>query len=175
MKKIILYAKGKDRPGIISDITNEINILNGNIETSKMIKLESMFNILMLIQINEKNIILLQKKLNRISNLSIEFNNIEESNGEFEKMFFFRLKGADNEGIIHIFTNYFYNNKINILDLESEISNAPVTGQTLFFLKSRLLVPSNLNYTDIENDLIDLSNKHNVAIKFKNFDFSKDY
>ncbi len=175
MKKIILYAKGKDRPGIISDITNEINILNGNIETSKMIKLESMFNILMLIQINEKNIILLQKKLNRISNLSIEFNNIEESNGEFEKMFFFRLKGADNEGIVHIFTNYFYNNKINILDLESEISNAPVTGQTLFFLKSRLLVPSNLNYTDIENDLIDLSNKHNVAIKFKNFDFSKDY
>tara|TARA_B100002052_G_scaffold221460_1_gene203460 strand:+ start:727 stop:1254 length:528 start_codon:yes stop_codon:yes gene_type:complete len=175
MKKIILYAKGKDRPGIISNITNEINILNGNIETSKMIKLESSFNILMLIQIKEKNIISLKEKLNRIPNLSIEFNNIEKSNSKLEKMFFFRLKGADNEGIIHIFTNYFYNNNINILDLESEISNAPVTGQTLFFLKTRLLVPSSLNYSDVENDLIDLSNKHNVAIKFKKFDISKDY
>ena len=175
MKKIILYAKGKDRPGIISDITNEINLLSGNIETSKMIKLESIFNILMLIQINEKKIISLKENLNKISNLSIEFNNTEESNSKFKKMFFFRLKGADNEGIVHIFTNYFYNNKINILDLESEISNAPVTGQTLFFLKSRLLVPNNLNYSDVENDLIELSNKHNVAIKFKKFDISKDY
>ncbi len=175
MKKIILYAKGIDRPGIISDITNEINLLNGNIETSKMIKLESIFNILMLVQIKEKKIISLKEKLNKISNLSIEFNNTEESDNQFEKMFFFRLKGADNEGIIHIFTNYFYKNKINILDLESEISNAPVTGQALFFLKSRILVPNNLNYSDIKNDLIDLSNKHNVAIKFKKFDISMDY
>ena len=66
MKKIILYAKGKDRPGIISDITNEINLLNGNIETSKMIKLESIFNILMLVQIKEKKIISLKEKLNKI-------------------------------------------------------------------------------------------------------------
>ena len=68
MKKIILYAKGIDRPGIISDITNEINLLNGNIETSKMIKLESIFNILMLVQIKEKKIISLKEKLNKISN-----------------------------------------------------------------------------------------------------------
>ena len=80
-------------------------------------------------------------------------------------MFFFRLKGADNEGIIHIFTNYFYKNKINILDLESENSNPPVTGQALYFLKSRILVPNNLNYSDIQIQLRKryLSDKENFG------------
>ena len=45
MEKIIIYVSGKDRTGIISDITKEISNLNGNIETSKMIKLGQDFNI----------------------------------------------------------------------------------------------------------------------------------
>ena len=38
MNKIIVYVSGKDRIGIISDISKAISELNGNIETSKMIK-----------------------------------------------------------------------------------------------------------------------------------------
>ena len=33
MEKIIIYVNGKDRVGLISDITKEISSLNGNIET----------------------------------------------------------------------------------------------------------------------------------------------
>ena len=48
MEKIIIYVNGKDRIGLISDITKEISNLNGNIETSKMLKLNQDFNIIIL-------------------------------------------------------------------------------------------------------------------------------
>ena len=50
MKKIIIYVSGNDRIGIISDITKVISEFNGNIETSKMIKLSQDFNMLILDQ-----------------------------------------------------------------------------------------------------------------------------
>lgn len=213
MKKITIYAKGKDRTGIISEISKAINNCKGNIETSKMIKLETDFNILALVEIDDSQIDILEKKLNDISELSIEINDTGSTNDnneyrenkldigdvrdinyqkELEKdflkrnvegiddnnddrLFYFRLKGADNEGIVYLFTSYFYNHKINILDLETEITNAPVTGQPLFFLKSKLLFPLGVDSETVKSELIKLSNINNVAIKFERFNQPMDY
>ena len=175
MNKIILYAKGKDRSGIISEISEIINKFNGNIEITKMIKLESHFNILALIQIQKDKINKLENKLNQITNLYIEINETKKLEEDTNRLFYFRLKGADNEGIVHIFTNYLYKQNINILDLESEITNAPVTGHQLFLLKSKLLLPNKIDAKIIKNELIRLSNINNVVIKFEKFNNSMDY
>lgn len=175
MKKIILYVKGKDRPGIISEISSEINNSKGNIETSKMIKLGSYFNILALIEINEINLEKLKSKLNNFSDLSITIDTTKKDENDKKQLFYFRLKGADNEGIVHAFTNYFYNKNINILDLDSEIINAPITGQPLFFLKARILLTKELESKIIKKELIELSNTNNVAIKFEKFNKPIDY
>ena len=176
MKKITIYAKGKDRTGIISEISKAINNCKGNIETSKMIKLETDFNILALVEIDDSQIDVLEKKLNDISELSIEINDTGSTNDNNDnRLFYFRLKGADNEGIVYLFTSYFYNHKINILDLETEITNAPVTGQPLFFLKSKLLFPLGVDSETVKSELIELSNINNVAIKFERFNQPMDY
>ena len=67
MEKIIIYANGKDRVGIISDITKEISNAGGNIETSKMIKLDQEFNMLVLISIDKHSIFFESMKLIRYS------------------------------------------------------------------------------------------------------------
>ena len=46
MKKIIINAFGKDKPGIVSKISGIIKSFQGNIETSKMVQLESDFTLL---------------------------------------------------------------------------------------------------------------------------------
>ena len=50
MKNFIVYISGLDRMGFISDISKEISHLNGNIETSKMVRLENEFSMLILIE-----------------------------------------------------------------------------------------------------------------------------
>ena len=172
MKKIILYATGKDQTGIISDISEKINLLNGNIETSKMIKLEEFFNVLALISIDENKIKKLEESLKNIEGLDITLSKVLTNSKTNDKdVYKFSLKGADSEGIVYTFTNYLQNQKINIKDLETEIKNAPVTGYPLFFLTATILIPNKLSSENIRKKLIELSHKHNVAIKLEAIDY----
>ena len=172
MKKIILYATGKDQTGIISDISEKINLLNGNIETSKMIKLEEVFNVLALISIDENKIKKLEESLKNIEGLDITLSKVSTNSKINDKdVYKFSLKGADSEGIVYTFTNYLQNQKINIKDLETEIKNAPVTGYPLFFLTATILIPNKLSPENIRKKLIELSHKHNVAIKLETIDY----
>ena len=172
MKKIILYATGKDQTGIISEISEKINLLNGNIETSKMIKLEDFFNVLALISIDENRIKELEESLKNIKGLDVTLNKVSINSKTNDKdIYKFSLKGADNEGIVYTFTNYLQNQKINIKDLETEIKNAPVTGYPLFFLSAIIMIPNKLSPENIRKKLIELSHKHNVAIKLEAIDY----
>ena len=56
MNKIIIYVKGSDRVGIVSEISKKISGFGGNIENSKMIKLEHKFYMILLVNINNKTL-----------------------------------------------------------------------------------------------------------------------
>ena len=136
MEKIIIYVSGLDRVGIISDITKKINSLNGNIETSKMIKLGQDFNMLVLVSLNSGDINTLKKSLSEYNDLSINIKQTVLDNSSAKNKFVFILKGADNEGIVHYCTQLFSKLNINIIDLETKLLNAPITGTPLFYIKS---------------------------------------
>ena len=144
MEKIIIYTNGKDRIGIISDITKEISNLGGNIETSKMIKLDQEFNMLVLVSIDKQKIDLLEKNLLLYNDLEIHIKRTLSNNKNLDNEYIFILKGADTEGIVHQCTTLFSNLKINIIDLETKIINAPITGSPLFYIKSIISI-SNKN------------------------------
>ena len=46
MNRIIITAIGRDRPGLVNKITSIINNNDGNIENSKMIKIDDQFAII---------------------------------------------------------------------------------------------------------------------------------
>ena len=170
MKKIIIYANGKDRVGIISDITKEISNLGGNIETSKMIKLDQEFNMLVLISIDKQNIDLLEKNLLlHNDDLEIYIKKTLNKKTNLNNEYIFILKGADTEGIVHQCTSLFSNLKINIIDLETKIINAPITGAPLFYIKSIISIPIESSIKNIQNQMLDLERKSNVKIKFEEY------
>ena len=170
MEKIIIYVSGRDRIGIISDITKEISKLNGNIETSKMIKLEQDFNILMLVSINNKNIEQLSQKLYSYSDLDVLIKKTSNKNINSNNKYIFILKGADTEGIVHQCTQLFSKLKVNIIDLETQLINAPVTGSPLFYIKAIISIPKSESMQIIENAINQLETEANVKIKFDIYD-----
>ena len=169
MKKFIIYVSGLDRVGIISDITKQISSLNGNIQTSKMIKLGQDFNMLVLISLEEKNIKILKRSLT-ILQVSIK----ETSSDQFntENKFVFRLKGADNAGIVRYCTKLFSKLNINTLDLETKILNAPTTGSPLFYIKAIILIPEHDSINKLKQSITNIENEKNVVIKFSKYDDS---
>ena len=106
MKKIIINAFGKDKPGIVAKISGIIKSFNGNIEISKMIQLETDFTVLMLVEISEDNITTLTNSLEKIKNLNITINKTgTKSNSNNFIKYFFSINANDNEGIIYLFTD----------------------------------------------------------------------
>lgn len=169
MEKIIIYTNGKDRIGIISDITKEISNLGGNIETSKMIKLDQEFNMLVLVSIDKQKIDLLEKNLLLYNDLEIHIKRTLSNNKNLDNEYIFILKGADTEGIVHQCTTLFSNLKINIIDLETKIINAPITGSPLFYIKSIISISNKNSIENIQNKILDFEKQSNVKIKFEEY------
>ena len=165
MKKIIINTFGNDEPGIVSKISGVISSYNGNIIKSKMMKIDNIFSAIIIVNIQSKDENLLIKKINQISELHsiIKNINIIEDNKNSYKLYSFSLECIDNEGIIHHFTKYLNNQKINIEKMDTSTINAPITGITLFKLNSLLCIPSDLNIKDIKKNLNKLSEQFNVS------------
>ena len=167
MEQIIIYVNGKDRIGLISDITKQISNLNGNIETSKMIKLGQDFNMLMLISINSQKIDLLNDNLSLYDDLNISIKKTLNNSTNLNNKYIFILKGADTEGIVHQCTQLFSDLNINIIDLETQLINAPVTGTPLFYIKAVISISKDISLQTIRNQIANLESKANVKIKFE--------
>ena len=171
MKKIIINSFANDEPGIVSKISGIISAYNGNIIKSKMMKIDNIFSVIIIVNIESGNKNSLIKKINQISELNSIIKDMDtiEDNKINYKLYSFSLECIDNEGIIHHFTKYLNNQKINIKKMSTSTLNAPITGIILFKLDSLLYIPSDLDIKNIKNKLNKLSEQFNVSYNISLF------
>ena len=164
LKNIIITATGSDKPGIVSDLTNIITNHGGNVEESRMSRLGSDFAIIMLVSVSLDWEESLEVALQSINDLTI----ITKSTKMQEERECLKcqidLSGADNEGIVKVLSKYLAEKSINILDMQTHISNAPVTGTPLFNLMAITTIPSNIDLSEIQSDLSLIAQKLGVEI-----------
>jgi len=173
MKKIIIYIKSNDQPGLISAISKCITNCKGNIETSKMINLESNFNMIILVSINDKYYNKLDDELKLLSKnyeqIYYRTDIVKQDITKNDDLYYFQMKGGDTEGLVYIFTDYLSSKKINIESLETEIINAPITGHPLFLLKSLINIPEDTSIKSLRLNLEELAEKNNVVVKLNKY------
>ena len=168
--KLIISANGPDRKGIVSEISSIIGNHNGNIETSKMIRLEKEFAVLILIDIKNDQINGLNDSLSVIKNLSI--NIIETKTNQtltYENKFHLYINGADNEGIVYKFSNYLSEIDINIDEVITKIKNAPISATPLFMMDLIIGSKKIINQNNLKESLNVISEKLGVEVEIKKF------
>ncbi len=163
MKSFIITAIGSDRPGIVSEITNLITSHGANIEESKMSKMGSDFAIIMLIKVLGEWNNSLDVSLHSIPDLTISIKETQEHQ-RLNHNRNIKLNGADNEGIVNILSKYLADNMINISEMETNISSAPMTGTPLFNLSANVVFPEQINEENIRKDLDIIAKKLSVEI-----------
>ena len=136
MKNLIITAIGSDRPGIVSEISGVITNHGGNVEESRMSKMGSDFTIIMLVSVSPEWDESLNVALRSIADLNISTKLTEANDTGDIKKFQIDLNGADNEGIVNVLSEYLAEKSINIIEMNTHISPAPVTGTPLFNLNS---------------------------------------
>ena len=166
--KLIISANGIDRKGIVSEISSIININDGNIETSKMIRLETEFALLVLIDINNNKIEILRDKLNQIKSLSFNFIETEsDTNNHFINKYHLYINGADNEGIVHSFSKFLSEIDINIDEISTKIKNAPMSATPLFMMDVIIGSKSKIDIKNVSKNLNEIAGKLGVDVSIK--------
>ncbi len=117
MKKYILTAFGKDRPGIVESITKVLYEHNANIEDSSMSKLSDQFIIMLLFSsrkpINEKDF--------SIEGIHVDIREVEDEGTKAPSTCnaIVSIYGADKVGIIYKVSELLASKNINITDLRT--------------------------------------------------------
>ena len=172
MNSLIISAVGSDRSGIVSELSGVITSHGGNIEKSRMTRLGSDFTIIMLVMVDskwEESLVVALQAIKELSittkgtepNTVIAGENCQDTAGENCQI---SLSGADNEGIVKVLSKYLEEKSINIIEMDTYVSQAPVSGTPLFNLKAITSTPMNLIISDIQSDLSQIAQDLGVEI-----------
>ena len=165
MRNIIISAIGTDRTGIVSELSGVITSHGGNVEESRMSRLGSDFAIIMLVTVAPDWEESLEVALKSITELTITTKPTKMTQVGDGRKYKIDLIGADNEGIVKVLSKYLAKKSINILEMETHISHAPISGTPLFNLNASVSVPNDVEETVIQSDLSQIAQKLGVEIQ----------
>ena len=168
MKNIIISAIGSDRSGIVSELSGVITSHGGNVEESRMSRLGSDFAIIMLVTVSTDWEESLEVALKSITELTITTKPTKLPQVSDGRQFRIDLSGADNEGIVKVLSKYLAEKSINILEMETHTSQAPVSGTPLFNLNAFVSIPNDVEEKLIQSDLSQIAQDLGVEIQLGN-------
>ena len=166
---VVVIAVGKDRVGIVDDLSAAILGTGCNIEESKMALLGGEFASILLISGEEQSIERLSNELPALGErvaLSIELKNTVPLRQNAEsRPYLLESVSLDTPGIVHGVTSILRREGINIEDLETETGAAPWTGAPMFVMKARIAIPAGLSVRKLRAELDELSNQQDLDIR----------
>ena len=148
----------------MSELSGVITSHGGNVEESRMSRLGSDFAIIMLVTVAPDWEESLEVALKSITELTITTKPTKLPQVSDSRQFRIDLSGADNEGIIKVLSKYLAGKFINIVEMETHIAHAPVSGTPLFNLNASILVPRGVEEKEIQSDLSQIAQDLGVEI-----------
>ena len=163
MNKVLITAIGTDRPGLVNKITSAINDNNGNIDNSKMIKINNQFAIIIDFSLSGE-IESILSELKKIKDLELSYKKIKTDNLNNRVAKTYLMKGADDQGIINTISEYFKNKKVNIIEIDTFIELAPITGSPLFNMKISIDSNNESDLNQMTKEISEISKNLNLDI-----------
>jgi glycine cleavage system transcriptional repressor len=172
----ILSAIGKDRPGIVADVSEVIYDCGGNIEDSSMSLLRKHFALLLLFstereEVNQKLATGL-KRLEWEKNLTVFFSPItlEEAYPkprDKTEEFKITTSGIDHAGIVYKVCRLLADQGISIVNMETRQVPSAESGTPLFEMDINIGVPLSISEQRLREDLHRLANELVIDLVLK--------
>jgi glycine cleavage system transcriptional repressor len=168
-KQLVLTASGPDRVGIVEKMTELLLQFDGNVESSRMMRLGGDFAMLMFITAPAAKIEELRDALSEFHYASFdvhtrlsEFSEPEENSAIPCAI---TVLGADHMGIIHQISRYLSEQGLNLETVTTEIVAAPMSGSPLFTMSAVVKVPPRLEVADLREALEFIGDEMGVDTK----------
>lgn len=168
-KNIVLTLTGRDKIGLVDNVTNVIAKRTGNVIASRMARLGGEFAILMLVSVPDSEFANLDQDFQQVrgEGYQVTLLQTEDDSKKYAGWLPYEIEvtGADHEGIIHEISHHLATQRINIENMDTSSAPAPMSGTPLFTMKGIVLVPPHLNFHVLSDELEEIGDKLNVNVK----------
>jgi glycine cleavage system transcriptional repressor len=172
MKKyMILFSVGKDRPGIVDDVSTVLFEHEANIEDSRMAVMGGRFSVMTLFSCETDQLQAIKNSLQGLKELGLEtsLHDAEEPTavpGKAALPLKMEITAIDHPGIVQKAVRILRKHKVNVESLNTQVSRAPLSGAPLFNLNLEAAVPTDIPVSKIKEELSDLARDMNLGINF---------
>jgi glycine cleavage system transcriptional repressor len=171
-KYFILLSSGKDRPGIVDDISTLLFDEGANIEDSRMAVMGGCFSSMTLFSCTPEQVKAIREGLENLRGLGLEahLHPAEDPAGGPALAGLplkFEMTAMDHPGIVQRVVRMLRKNDVNIESLETQVTGAPLSGAPLFDLRLEAKVPADKSIGKVKEQLSDLAGEMNLDLVFK--------
>ncbi|HHC72796.1 MAG TPA: glycine cleavage system protein R [Thiotrichales bacterium] len=164
--QMVLSALGKDRPGLVDQLTRVIYDLDCNICDSRMTVLGGEFAILLLVEGPWNQLARLEGQLPELErNLGLTIiSRYTEPPGALEEALPYTVDvvSLDHPGIVNSLASFFSQRGINIIDLHTTSYAAPHTGTPMFAVHMNIGVPAGIRIGELRDEFLDFCDGMNL-------------
>ena len=140
VSRYVITSFGRDRKGIVNEVTAAVLAARGNVEESRMARLRGDFTITMLVSFvrDQSDVDAFKSDLARIEGLTTSVRaSSEDEDGAAKTVSTHRrvlLRGNDFPGITHAFTRVLFDRDVNIESMTTDTAPAPFGTERLFLV-----------------------------------------
>jgi len=141
MQHLVLTFLSSDRPGLIESVAEVVRSHEGNWRQSRLIRLGGQFAGLADVQVAEADAPGLLRALEALgerSGLDIQVHQEAVAPPDSGRVVHLELTGLDRPGIIAEVTGALMKRGVNVLELETEVRSAPMSGEPLLTASAEL-------------------------------------
>ena len=169
--RYIMTAFGKDRAGIVADVTRLLYENDCNLEDTTMSMLADEFTLSLLFSSPMANIeelltrecrrLELDKKISAFVRPLSPQQEIKQKN---YKTCTLHIEGLDQAGIVYKTSQFLADRQLSIIQLDSTTSASPQSGATIYNMTIYIQVPEELPFDQLEEELSTVADELHVDI-----------
>lgn len=159
-----------DRPGLVETIANTIRKCNGNWLESRLSQLGGKFAGLILVSVPQSAAAALVQQLSDLEqgDISVSVTETEtarETTSPDARTVSLSIIGPDRSGIVQEVSRALAAHRINVIEMDSKVSSAPMSAEMLFEARISASIPEMLDVEQLRDSLDSIADQMTLEIE----------
>ena len=168
----ILFLLGKDRPGIVDEVSSILFEGGANLEDSRMAAMGGCFSFMALFSCDRNQIDIIESGLAELEEkgFALSLHEAEDpaaTPAQPELPMKFEVMAMDHPGIVNRVVRVLHNHNVNIEAINTQVIRAPYSGAPIFNMHLEAGVPPDTSVAKVKNDLMELATAMNLDLNFQ--------
>jgi len=163
---LVLSALGKDKPGIVDELSKAVFELGCSIADSRMAVLGGTFSILLLVEGPWNQLARLEDQVDELGKrlgLTIITERTDPRAVKADLLpYGVEVVALDNPGIVHKLANFFSRHGINIEDMNTTSYAAAHTGAPMFAVQMTVGIPADIHISSLRDEFMEFCDGMNL-------------